>query len=164
MMYYSPRAIVQGNGKRSRAFAIERLVRQGCSGLLALEPLLRKLRDEETSPALRSIHFADPLSAKVSAYVDNITVFMPHRLAIKAVKKAVARYEQRAGAKVNFDKSEGLRLGSWRGSVPLPGPFCWSDGSDRILDVWFGSGLQLDRNWSEVQTQVDVPGFEGNCH
>ena len=32
------------------------------------------------------------------------------------MKKAVAWYERIAGAKVNFDQSEGLRLGAWTGS------------------------------------------------
>ncbi len=38
-------------------------------------------------------------------------------LDIKAVKEAVVEYERIAGAKVNFDKSEGLRLGAWRGML-----------------------------------------------
>ena len=75
---------------------------------------------------------------------------------IKAVKEAVVEYERIAGAKVNFDKSEGLRLGAWRGSNTLPGPFRWSDGPSRILGVWFGPDLQLERNWSEVQTKVNA--------
>ena len=37
----------------------------------------------------------------------------------KGVKKAVGEYELIAGAKVNFDKSEGWRLGAWRGSDTL---------------------------------------------
>ncbi len=45
----------------------------------------------------------------ISAYADDITVFVSIRLDILAVKKAVERYEKVAGAKVNFDKSEGLR-------------------------------------------------------
>ena len=72
------------------------------------------------------------------------------------MKEAVARYEKVAGAKVNFDKSEGLRLGSWWGSVSLPGPFRWSDGPVRILRVWFGPGLQLERNWFEVRAKVEA--------
>ena len=36
MMYHNPQTVVQVNGKRSRLFAIERLVRQGCS----LSPLI----------------------------------------------------------------------------------------------------------------------------
>ena len=60
------------------------------------------------------------------------------------------------GAKINFDKSEGLRLGAWRGGVPLPGPFHWSDGPIHILRVWFGPRLQLEGNWTEVQAKVNA--------
>ena len=77
-------------------------------------------------------------------------------LDIKAVKKAVGEYERIAGAKVNFDKSEGLRFGAWRGSDALSEPFRWSDGPVRILRAWFGPDLQLERNWLEVQAKVDA--------
>ena len=161
MMYHNPQAVVQVNGRRSRVFAIERSVRQGCPlspllYVLALEPLLRRLRDEGTNPALRGNPFAGPLTAWVSAFADDITVFVSHRLDIKAVKKAVSEYERIAGANVNFDKSEGLRLGAWRGSDTIPGPFRWSDGPVCILGVWFGPDLQLERNWSEVQAKVNA--------
>ena len=133
MMYHNTQAVVQVNGRRSRAFAIDRSVRQGCPlspllYVLALEPLLRRLRDEETNPAPRGVPFAGPLTARVSAFADDIPVFVSRHLDIKAVKEAVVEYERIAGAKVNFDKSEGLRLGAWRGSNTLPGPFRWSDG------------------------------------
>ena len=85
-----------------------------------------------------------------------ITVFVSRRLDIKDVKKAVSEYERNARAKVNFDKNEGLRLGAWRGSDTLPGPFRWSDGPVRILGVWFGPHLQLERNWSKVQFKVNA--------
>ena len=161
MMYHNPQAVVQVNGRRSTVFAVERSVRQGCPlspllYVLALEPLLRRLRDRTANPALRGVPFAGPLTARVSAFADDITVFVSRRLDIKAVKKAVSEYERIAGAKVNFDKSEGLRLGAWRGSNTLPGPFRWSDGPVRILGVWFGPGLQLERNWSEVQAKVNA--------
>ena len=72
------------------------------------------------------------------------------------MKEAVARYKKVADAKVNFDKSEGLWLGAWRGSIPLPGPFNWSDDPVRILGVWFRPGLQLERNWLEVRAKVEA--------
>ena len=95
MMYHNLQVVMQVNGKRSEAFAIEQSVRQGCLPfpflyVLVLEPLLRKLRDEKASLVLRGIPFAGPLSAKVSAYADDITVFMSHRLEKKTVKKAAA--------------------------------------------------------------------------
>ena len=66
-----------------------------------------------------------------------ISVFVSRRLDIKAVKKEASEYERIAGAKVNFDKSKGLRPGAWRSSDTLPGPLRWSDGPVRILGVWF---------------------------
>ena len=120
-----------------------------------MEPLLRRLRDKGTNPALHGVPFAGPLTARVSPFADDITVFMSRRLDIKAVKKAVGEYERIAGAKVNFDKSEGLRLGDW-GSNTLPGPFRSGDGPVRILGVWFGTDLQLEGNWSEVQGKVNA--------
>ena len=60
-----------------------------------------------------------------------------------------------AGAKDNFDK----RLGGWRGSVPLQEPFLWSDGPVRILGVWFGPGLQLEKKWLEVRAKVEANVF-----
>ena len=140
MMYHNPQAVVQVNGRRSRALTIERSVRQGCPlspllYVLTLEPLLRRFRDEGTSPVLHGVPFAGPLTARVSAFADDITVFVSRRQDIKAVKKEVGEYERITGAKVNFDKSEGLRLGAWRGSNTLPEPFRWSDGPVRILGV-----------------------------
>ena len=66
------------------------------------------------------------------------------------MKMAVARYEMVAGAKVNFDESEGLRLDALEeGGVTQSGPF-------RILGVWFGPGLQLELNWLEVRAKVEA--------
>ena len=72
------------------------------------------------------------------------------------MKEAVVEYERIAGAKVNFDKTEGLWLGAWTGRNTHPGPFHWSDGPVRILGVWFGLDLQLERNWSEVHAKVGI--------
>ena len=86
--------------------------------VLALEPLLRRLRDKGTKLALRGVPFAGLLTAKVSMFTDDITAFVS-RLDIKTVKKAVGEYEQISAAKVNFDKSEGLRLSVLRGRDTL---------------------------------------------
>ena len=82
--------------------------------VFALEPLLPRLRDEGTCLALHRISLAGSVH-------------------ILAVRKVDERYENVAGAKVNFDKSEGLRLGAWKRGGPPPGPFRWSNGP--ILEV-----------------------------
>jgi len=161
IMYQSPTAVVQVNGKRSGVFPIERSVRQGCPlspllYVLALEPLLRRLRGGWILPVLRGMTVPGPVKAKLSAYANDITVFVSSVSEIVAVNKVLARYEKITGAKINLEKSEGLRLGAWAGSANLPGPFRWSDGPIKILGVWFGPDLQIDKNWSEVQTKVET--------
>ena len=161
MMYHNPQAVVQVSGTHLGAFTMECSVRQSCPlslllYVLTLEPFLCRLRDEGANPALRGVPFTGSLTARVSTFADDITVLVSCCLDIRAVKKAVGEYKQIAGAKVNFDKSESLQLSAWRGSNTLPGPFHWSDGPIRILGVWFGLDLQLERNWSEVQAKVDA--------
>ena len=122
MMYHNPQAVEKVNGRRLGAFAIERSVRQGCHlspllYVLALEPLLRRLRGEGGNPALRGVLFAGPLMSMVSAFADDITVFVSCRLDIRTVKVVVGENERIAGAKVNFDKSKNLQLGAW--TLPL---------------------------------------------
>ena len=68
-MYHNPQAVVQVNRRRSRAFAIERSVRQGCPlspllYVLALESFLLRLRDERTNPALHGVPFCWPSYGK----------------------------------------------------------------------------------------------------
>ena len=72
--------------------------------------------NEGANPALRGVPFAGSLAARVSAFADDITVFVSRRQDIEAVNKTVGEYKRIAGAKVNFDKGEGLQLGAWRGS------------------------------------------------
>ena len=82
------------------------------------------------------------------------------RLDIEAVMKEVVRYKQIAEAKIHFYWRKSLWLDSWRGGVPLPGPFHWSGGLIWILVMWFRFSLQLGQNWLEVpakiETQVDT--------
>ena len=161
MLYHNLQAVVQVNRERLKAFVLEWSVRQGCSlspllYVLALEPLLHRLRDRSANLTLRGVFLAGCVRAKDSAYVDDIPVFVSHRSDIKVVKKALKRYEEVAGVKINFDKSKGLQLGAWRGGVSLPGPFRWSDGPVCILRKWFEPGLQLERKWLEVRAKVEA--------
>ena len=99
--------VVQGNKKPSDVFAIEWLVLQGFP-VSSLEPLLRRLRNRAANTTLWRVPFTDHLRAKVFAYSNDITIFVSHQSDINAMKKVVERYEEVAGAKINFNKSKGL--------------------------------------------------------
>ena len=156
LLYANPAVMVEVNGKRSRPFSLSRSIRQGCPlspmlYVLAIEPFLRKLR---VNPVLRGITLpgADA-QVKYSAYADDVTVLVTSNAEISVVGAEIRLYETVTGAKINCDKSSGLRIGAWRG-MPLQGPFSWSDGPCKILGVWFGPDLQLEKNWSEVLKAV----------
>ena len=62
------------------------------------------------------------------------------------MKKAVGEYERIAGAKVNFDESEGLRLGAWwRVAIPLRGRSAGVTEPSASLEC--GSGPEIGRKY-----------------
>ncbi len=75
---------------------------------------------------------------------------------VEVVGTIPKEYEAATGATINPDKSVGLRLGTWRGkSMPSDSVVgCWTDRPVKLLGVWFGPDLQLDKNWDEVTSRV----------
>ena len=65
---------------------------------------------------------------------------------LKSVEKSVVRYEQRAGANINLDKSEGLWLGTWGVAFPCQGLSTWV--TDPSASLGCDSGL--GSNGSEI--------------
>ena len=148
--------MVEVNGVRSEPFILTRSIRQGCPlspmlYILALEPFLRRLK---ANPVLRGLTLPGASEvARYTAYADDVSVLVTSSAEVEEVSKEIGRYEAVTGAKINREKSVGLRLGSWKGCV-LPGPFIWKDGPCKILGVCFGPDLQLEKNWSEVLDKV----------
>ena len=105
MWYHMSPAVVQVNGKRLEAFAIDLSVRQGCP----MSPLLLLWSPFSVSLGMRKLIrpcMNSPSPSVLgwrSAYADDITVFMSLRLDIQAVKKTLERYEEVADAKISFD-------------------------------------------------------------
>ena len=173
VLYDRPTVAVQVNGKLSESFAVSRSVRQGCPlspllYILALEPILRKLRDEATTPVLRGIALPRGSRARVSAFADDVTVFVscPHGHS--------SGHSRRSLDMKKLQGPSSIAVSRWVcGWVPgpevnsLPGIFSWTDGPVRILGVWFGPGLQLEKKLvgSRDQGQIHCHdcGFEGNC-
>ena len=122
---------MQVNVECSESFVIAQFGSVTSSPLLyvfALEPLHCRLTDGGANLAQHSITIVSHHMEKVSAYANDITVFVSRHSDIAVVKKAVARYEQIAGdQQINFDKSECLQFGAWRGGIRLSGLFHWNN-------------------------------------
>ena len=156
LLYVSPEVVVEVNEVRLEPFTLTRSICQGCPlspmlYILVLEPFLRKLK---ANLALRGLMLLGASEvARYTAYADNVSVLVMSSAEVEEVSKEIGRYEAVTGAKINREKSVSLRLGSWKGCA-LPGPFIWKDGPCKILGVWFGPDLQLEKNWSEVLEKV----------
>ena len=155
-LYAFPRDMVEVNGVRSEPFTLTRSIRQGCPlspmlHILAFEPFLRKIK---ANPVLHSLTLPGSSEvAKYTAYTDDVSMLVMSSAKVEEVSNEIGRYKAVAGAKINRKKSVSLRLGSWKGCA-LPGPFIWKNGPFKILGIWFGPDLQLEKNWLEVLEKV----------
>lgn len=122
-IYCNIESLLKINGHLSAPFKVKRGVRQGCpmSGMLysiAIEPLLQKLRSE-----LSGVSF--PFCTErffLSAYADDVTVFVNGRDDINVLKNIVSDFNLLSSAKVNWGKSEAVWVGEWeKRCTGLPG-------------------------------------------
>ena len=89
-----------------------------------------KLR--KANPVLRGLILPESTEvARYTAYTDNVNVFVTSSAEVDEVSKEIG-----TGAKINREKSVGLRLDSWKG-------FCWKDGRARCS----ASGSVPISNW-----------------
>ncbi|PIK39497.1 hypothetical protein BSL78_23651 [Apostichopus japonicus] len=138
------------NGFCSEVFNVERGVRQGCP----LSPLLYVLFSESLSRLLerdsRLVPFVVPGGAKVKCaqYADDVTCVVSSLGSFRALSQDLSIFERATGAKLNPEKTKGLRLGSWR-YRDLPFGASWSDQNIKINGIWFGYDAPCDVTWSE---------------
>ncbi|KAL2080679.1 hypothetical protein ACEWY4_024472 [Coilia grayii] len=132
-------------------------VRQGCPlspllYVLYIEPLVARLRGD---PAVRGVHLpgAGGLSAKVTAFADDLTLFLTTEGSFRAVVAILAAFGQAAGAKVNLAKSAVLCLGGWGARTSVPGPFSVQQ-SVRILGLDFTRLESAQHNWNALLGKV----------
>ena len=153
------------NGYVSDFFKPSRGVRQGCplSPLLyviSIEVLACSLRAHPTLSGQQLPHVYCDLPF-LSLYADDTSIISSSDVATQAIFSVYGDFARRTGAKLNLDKCEGLRLGSWMGRsdasfweteiswlptgdpVLMPSPAAWMPGALAI------SLLQV-RRWSPM--------------
>ncbi|PIK45258.1 pol-like protein [Apostichopus japonicus] len=139
VLYQESFSSVIVNGFCSEVFNVERGVRQGCP----LSPLLYVLFSESLSRLLerdsRLVPFVVPGGAKVKCaqYADDVTCVVSSLGSFRALSQDLSIFERATGAKLNPEKTKGLRLGSWR-YRDLPFGASWSDQNIKINGIWFG--------------------------
>jgi len=155
-VYCNIESVLKVNGGLCAPFTVERGVRQGCamSGMLyslAIEPLLKKLRDN-----LKGLTFPgcnNPLH--LSAYADDVIVFVNGNEDVFMLEKIVNDFKCVSSAKVNWKKSEALLVGNWSGDLPtLPGGLIWKRGGLKYLGVYLGNDFFIKKNWEGLIEKI----------
>ena len=127
-LYAGASCMVKVGGGLSCPIPVQRGIRQGCpiSGQLyslVIEPMLCFIRARLTGFSVPGVMKGSTIA--LSAYADDLTVFITGGEDVKVLSNALKVYEGASSARVNWEKSESLWAGQLQtGSSPrLPGGF-----------------------------------------
>ena len=139
-IYANATAMVNINGYFSGKIPLKRGVRQGCP----LSPLLYVLVIEVLATQLRTnpniVGFTIEGEKIVSLhYADDATIIIKQNRCFKEVIKEIEDYEESSGAKINYKKTKGLWVGSWRERRVSPLNIKWTNSNVKILGVYVGN-------------------------
>lgn len=133
-------------------------VRQGCPlspllYILSLEPLVARFRAD---PRLVGLHLpgGQGVSAKVSAYADDLTLFITTRGGFSAVAENLVQFGRAAGSKVNLQKSAAMGFGGWAALDAVPAGFRVEGEKLRVLGVDFYRQDSALRNWEALLSSI----------
>lgn len=138
LLYANVFSVLKINNGLSKPFSVSRGIRQGCSlyGMLyslTKEPLLHLLRGRLSGWAVPASPV--PVSVKVSAYADDVNVFVCSDGDVQALKESLAVFQRASSARINCAKCNTFLSGGWQEGGP---PCC--------LRPCSGTGLGL-RCW-----------------
>ena len=72
-------------------------------------------------------------------YADDTEIFATTEDSIKEIFNVTGKYERGTGAKINFEKTEGLWLGSWKQRTDKPFNLDWKSSKVKCLGIWTGN-------------------------
>ena len=158
LFYNRVQSAVNVNGYLSPFFHLSRGVCQGCP----LSPLLYVLVSEvlviniRCNPRISGLVLpgSSPLSP-ISQYPDDTSLILMSDDSIKATFETYDLYKKASGSKLNWSKSKGLWLGSWRGCSDPPVDLDWSSFKLNVLGVFVGIGDLTYDNWRPRINAID---------
>jgi exonuclease III len=152
-LYAQASCVVRVGNSLTPPVALGRGVRQGCpmSGHLyaiAIEPLLLRIKRSVSGMLLPS---TPPTRLGLSAYADDVTVFLTDAGDLEAIHSAFSDYAAQSGARLNREKSTGLLCGPWRRGGERPrGCYKWATDGAKFLGVWLGNDPVEERRRVEA--------------
>jgi len=156
ILYENTESSIITNGFRSRHFKIERSVRQGCPiapylYILQAEPFAASIRKNENIKGVKLPKLSgqdENMEAKDNAFADDMQLFVSTIPSVKEIFKIMTTYEKASGAAANYEKTQGLLLGTWRYRPPPTDRIKWKE-NIKALGIWHGYNVNTDRIWNE---------------
>ena len=124
----------------------------------------RKVRSSDASANPNIVGFTINNEKLVSAhYADDTVIKITQNRCFKEVYKDLGDYEKATGAKVNYEKTQGLWLGKWKGRTDDPfnslyggdtRRIKWTSGNIKHLGIYVGNDDPCTQTFSEIIPKV----------
>jgi len=139
-IYSNATAVLNINGFLSQPIPLKRGVRQGCPLSALLYVLVIEILAIQFRLNPNIVGFKIYGEKIVSAhYIDDATIIIKQNRCFKEVIKELNEYERASGAKVNYKKTKGLWVDSWKNRRVSPRDIEWTSANVKALGVYFGN-------------------------
>ena len=147
ILYSQAESSILTNGFRSRKIKITRSVRQGCPVapllyVLQAEPFAESIRKNENIKGIR----IPGDEAKIGMFADDTDLFISTKPSFDEVFRTLGIYERVSGAAVNWHKTKGMLLGTWRNKPPPTDKLKWEN-RIKALGIIHGFGIDEKQLW-----------------
>ena len=156
ILYGNAESMISTNGFTSRTFKLQRSVRQGCPiapyiYILQAEPFATNIRK---NPDIEGIKLPGGLEAKLNMFADDSQSLISKEKSIEALFQILAKYELASGASVNYHKTKGLLLGTWRTKPPPTNKIQFVN-QIKALGVIHGYNINDDEIWQSKLLKIE---------
>ena len=154
-IYSNATTRVKVNGFLSENIPLRRGVRQGCP----LSPLLYVLIIEILALQFRKnpdiVGFTVGGEKIISMhYADDAIITIKQNKCFKEVIKDLTAFERASGAKVNYEKTNGLWCGAWKNRTDTPLNIKWTSENVENLGVYFGNDNPAAATFTKILPKV----------
>ena len=150
LLYNNAESSILTNGFISKSFKLTRSVRQGCPiapylYVLQAEPFAESIRKNEK---IEGIMLPNAREAKIGMFADDNQTFISSTPSFVELSSVLKLYEKASGALVNYQKTKGLLLGTWR-TKPPPWPDITWEENVKALGIIHGFNIDEQSIWNK---------------
>ena len=87
-------------------------------------------------------------------YADDAIIVIKQNQCFKEVIKDLKLFEDATGAKVNWEKTEGLWIGNWKNRSDTPMNITWTNKNVKALGVYFGNENPAKHTFDDIIPKV----------